>query len=173
MQREGSEIGPGARATVLSHETGFDSAMILLEPARPGNKASLAVKDRVVARFSDGNWYPATIKRLERDGRYRLHWDAPPHDECVQPRENICLKVELAEDNNSPFEILYFVTEAEGDKLEFELNGQQPTQKLSLGAEILVPAGASYALRNLSRTTCARLVAVVPQALQPPSQQAS
>lgn len=111
LRRDTSEIGPGARATVLCHEVGFDSAMILLEPAVRGRKA------------------------------------------------------ELAEHNHSALEILYFVTEAEEEKVEFELDGRKPTQRLSSGAEVLVPAGASYALRNLSRTTAARLVAVVPQVL--------
>lgn len=72
-------------------------------------------------------------------------------------------RAELAENNHSTLEILYFVLEAEDDQVEFELDGRQPTQRLSRGAEVLVPGGASYALRNLSRTTNAKLIAVVPQ----------
>jgi len=70
-------------------------------------------------------------------------------------------RAELAEHNHSTLEILYFVTEAEDGQVEFQL--EKHRQRLSTGAEVLVPAGKTYALRNLSRTTNARLVAVVPQ----------
>jgi len=96
---------------LLCHETGFDAAMILLEPAAKGRKA------------------------------------------------------ELAENNHSTLEILYFATQAEEGQVEFQLGGKK--QRISCGAEVLVPPGATYALRNLSKTTSARLVAVVPQVVQP------
>lgn len=109
LRQSGSEIGAGTRATVLFHETGFDSAMISLERV---------VQGRTLA--------------------------------------------ELAERNHSTLEMLYFVVEAEDGKVEFELSGRGAKEVLSVGSEVLVPPGAVYTLRNLSRTSCARLVTVVP-----------
>lgn len=109
LMQDSSKIGPGSRATLLCHEVGFDSVMILLEPAARG------------------------------------------------------IKPELSEVNHSDLEILYFVTEAEDDQVEFELDGR--LQRISCGAEVLVPPQQAYTLRNCSRTHNARLVAVVPMAV--------
>eukprot|EP00931_Biecheleriopsis_adriatica_P009086 TRINITY_DN110198_c0_g1_i1.p1 TRINITY_DN110198_c0_g1~~TRINITY_DN110198_c0_g1_i1.p1 ORF type:complete len:203 (-),score=44.71 TRINITY_DN110198_c0_g1_i1:40-648(-) len=70
---------------------------------------------------------------------------------------------EMAESNDTTLEMLYCVVEAEAGQVEFELPDTNFKQHLSLGGEVLVPAGSSYILRNLSTTTRARLLAVVPR----------
>mmetsp|Transcript_46314 Transcript_46314/g.131608 ORF Transcript_46314/g.131608 Transcript_46314/m.131608 type:complete len:287 (+) Transcript_46314:91-951(+) len=108
LQRDSASIGPGARATVLFHESDFDTAMLLLEPA-------------IVGRIP-----------------------------------------ELAERNGSTLAMLYFVVEAEDHKVEFRLGARGQVQQLSRGAEVLIPPGASYSLRNRSRSQRTVLITVVP-----------
>lgn len=104
LENSWSAIGEGARATVLFHESSFDSALILLEPGG----------------------------------------------------------TELREKNVKSLELLYFVTEAEDGQVEFSLPSRGSSKRLSKGGEILVPADVEYVFRNNSRTSIAKIVAVVP-----------
>jgi len=69
---------------------------------------------------------------------------------------------EMSDKNDTSLAILYFITEAEDHKVEFEVDGGGLSQHLSRGAEAMVPPGAAYILRNLSRSTSAKLITVVP-----------
>ncbi|CAE8680217.1 unnamed protein product [Polarella glacialis] len=102
---DSSSIGGGTRATVLFHESTFDSAMISLDAGG----------------------------------------------------------AEMTESNSTSLEMLYCVVEAEDGQVEFELPDSGFKQRLSKGGEVMVPAGATYALRNLSSTAGAKLLAIVPR----------
>eukprot|EP00930_Biecheleria_cincta_P009000 TRINITY_DN110609_c0_g1_i1.p1 TRINITY_DN110609_c0_g1~~TRINITY_DN110609_c0_g1_i1.p1 ORF type:complete len:206 (-),score=37.17 TRINITY_DN110609_c0_g1_i1:157-693(-) len=70
---------------------------------------------------------------------------------------------EIVETNSTDLNMLYFVVEMEDGQVEFELHGRIEKQRLSRMGEVQIPAGASYTLRNLSRQTEARLMAIVPR----------
>lgn len=70
---------------------------------------------------------------------------------------------EMSEANNTALEMLYFVSEAEDQQVEFKLASTGSAQRLSKGSEAVVPAGATYALRNASAAQTAKLLAVVPR----------
>lgn len=70
---------------------------------------------------------------------------------------------EMEESNTTTSELLYFVSEAEDQQVEFELRGKGCSQRLSKGGEILIPVGAKYVLRNLSTHVNAKLIAIVPR----------
>lgn len=72
------------------------------------------------------------------------------------------VQVELSEHNHNTVEMLYYVVECEHQKVEFELPARGVMERLACGAEVVVPPGVSYVLRNLSRTTNAKLVTLVP-----------
>jgi len=72
------------------------------------------------------------------------------------------VQVELSEHNHNTLEMLYYVVECEHQKVEFELPARGVIERLACGAEVVVPPGVSYVLRNLSRTTNAKLVTLVP-----------
>mmetsp|Transcript_1884 Transcript_1884/g.4287 ORF Transcript_1884/g.4287 Transcript_1884/m.4287 type:complete len:186 (+) Transcript_1884:139-696(+) len=87
------------------------------------------------------------------------------HEDCfdsamIAIAPNRC---EMAETNTSDLAMLYFVTEAEDGKIEFELPDAGVSQMLSSGCEVLVPPHTAYALRNHSETQEARFMAVVPR----------
>lgn len=71
---------------------------------------------------------------------------------------------EMAERNTSGLPMLYFVLECEDDQVEFEVEETGRRQRLTSMSEVLVPAEGAYALRNLSESRPAKLIAVVPRA---------
>lgn len=68
----------------------------------------------------------------------------------------------MRETNAKSIELLYYVADGEEGQVEFAVPELRIKKRLSIGGEILVPANASYLLRNNSRTTPAKVVAVVP-----------
>jgi len=68
--------------------------------------------------------------------------------------------VEATETNHNSREVLFSVVQAEPGQVEFVLGGF--VERLGAGAEVMVPPGAAYAIRNFSRTTGARLLLVMP-----------
>ena len=70
---------------------------------------------------------------------------------------------ELKETNSTELEMLYFVTEAEDNQVEFELPAKRFKQSLSRGGEVAVPAGEAFTLRNKSLGISAKLLAIVPR----------
>lgn len=69
---------------------------------------------------------------------------------------------ELHERNGKSSALLYFITEAEEGQVEFKVPAHSIVKRVSKGGEILVPGNVAYSLRNHSRTTSAKVVAVVP-----------
>eukprot|EP00929_Paragymnodinium_shiwhaense_P089860 TRINITY_DN5004_c0_g1_i1.p1 TRINITY_DN5004_c0_g1~~TRINITY_DN5004_c0_g1_i1.p1 ORF type:complete len:324 (-),score=57.58 TRINITY_DN5004_c0_g1_i1:346-1317(-) len=70
----------------------------------------------------------------------------------------------LGETNTSGTAMLFFVTEAEDEKVEFKLPDDNYATRISKGGEVFVPSAASYSLKNFSKKTVAKLVTLVPRA---------
>jgi len=70
---------------------------------------------------------------------------------------------DLQECNSCGTSMLYVVLEGEAEKVQLELPDLGELSCFSVGTDISIPAGASYAVRNLSRRVNAKLLAVVPR----------
>lgn len=65
--------------------------------------------------------------------------------------------------NSTGTSLLYVVLAAQDNTVELELVQLRQYLKYSAGSDIIVPIGATYTLRNLSRRVPAKLIAVVPR----------